>query len=120
MSKERESPTSPGRVPAADSASDAVRGTERPNVLESAADEMQTGSQLDSPKATPRLVTGLTRYDLSFLALVAIALMVLCVFSGSGTPLFLIAIGAGAGLAVVWMRFRKSRHPSLRDDSPNR
>ncbi len=116
MSKVRESQRSPGRVPAGDSASD----TEEPNVLESAADEMQAGSQLDSHKATPRLVAGLTRYDLSFLALVASALMVLCVFSGPGTPLFLIAIGAGAGLAVAWMRFRKSRHPSLRDDSANR
>jgi hypothetical protein len=66
--------------------------------------------------APTRMVHGITRYDLAFIGLVCIALMALCVFSGTGTPLFIAAIGSGAALAGVWIRFRRTRHPSIKGD----
>ncbi len=90
-----------------------------PALASGVAQDAESRLGRESPGARSGLVAGLTRYDLSFLALVATALMVLCVVSGPGTPLFLFAIGAGAGLAIVWVRFRRSRHPNLKDDRPD-
>ena len=64
------------------------------------------------------LVHGLTRYDNAFAAMVAVALMGLCVVSGAGTPLFVGAIAGGTGLAVLMLRLRKNRHPSIKEEEP--
>ena len=78
-------------------------------------DDQRERSTSAPVRPTP-MVHGVTRYDLVFTGSVCVALIALCVFSGAGTPLFLAAIGSGGGLAAFWLRFRKNRHPSIKDD----
>jgi hypothetical protein len=77
--------------------------------------------QLLSQVARPTqngLVHGLTRHDTAFAGGVALVLMGICVFSGTGTPIFVWAIGAGAVAAVVLHRsVRKSL--TIKPDGPD-
>ncbi len=107
------------RAPGVESSIDAVARRATSDVAGDVVESTQAEPALATPKGRSSLVGGATRWDVSFLGLVAVALMVLCVVSGPGTPLFLLAIGAGAALAVGWVRFRKTRHPSLTDDRPD-
>ena len=78
----------------------------------------EPGKEPPPTRGITRLAHSLTRHDDAFAGLVALALMALCVFSGTGTPLFVGVIAAGGGAAVLLLRFRKNRHPSLKDDEP--